>query len=312
MRRLYIIIYSLLSMAIHLHAQSCDLPICIAFENDVAGQMPVQAKQQITNKMKQLLTANGVGGDIRYSQFVLVPHVNTVDKHIIAGPPAKVVMSLNINLEIRDTNEGVIMSTYSTDVNAIGNNETKALVQGIKQIAGGNAHIKAFVEGARSKIVEYYNKSSKSIIKKAQTLAATNQYDEALYHLMSVPECCNSYDEVSKMAMTIYQIRIDREGERMLTEAKAVWAAGNNEDAAMQAAEILAQIDPDAGCYAKASSLLDEIKKKSSANAPWSIEMKKFDAAVDIQKQKIDAAKAIGVAYGNSQRPKTTNLVFAQ
>ena len=312
MKRLSIIIYSLLAIVIQLYAQTCDLPICIAFENGSTEQIPVQARQQIANKMKQILTTNGVAGDMRYSQFVMVPHVNTVDKHILAGPPVKVAMSLSVSFEIRELTEGIVMSMYSTEVNGVGDNETKAYVQGIKQIAGGNPNVKDFIEGAQRKIVEYYDKNSKNIIKKAQTLAATNQYDEALYHLMSVPECCSSYDEVSQMAMMIYQIRIDREGEQMLTEAQAIWAAGNKEDAAMRAAEILAQIDPDAGCYAKASKLLDEIKKKSSANASWSIEMRKFDAAVDIQKRKIEAAKAVGVAYGNGQQPKTTNLVFAK
>lgn len=312
MRRIFFIIYGMLTMAMRLCAQTCDLPISIAFENDETAQLPASVRQQIVSKMKQLLTANGVAGDIRYSQFVLIPHVNTVDKHVVAGPPAKVVMTLNVNLDIRDTSEGTVMSTYSTDVNAVGNSETMTLMQGVRQIASGNSDVKAFVETARSKIVDYYDRNSKNIMKKAQTLAGTDHYDEALYHLMSVPECCVSYDEVSEMAMTIYQLRADREGQKLLTEAQAIWAAGNDEDAAVRAAELLSQIDPDAVCYNKALQLLGEIQKKSSTKAVWNVEMKKFDAEVDIRKRKIDAAKAIGVAYGNGQQPQTTNLVFAQ
>jgi hypothetical protein len=40
--------------------------------------------------------------------------------------------------------------------------------------------------------------------------------------------------------------------------------------------------------------------------------MKKFDAQVELQKLKIEAAKEVGIAYGNNQQPETTNLVFAQ
>ena len=299
-------------MVMGIKAQTCDLPISIAFESYDAEHLTEQTKQQIVNKLKQMLTRNGVAGDMYYSQFVMVPHVSEIDKHILAGPPTKVALNLNVSLEIRELNEGVVLSAYSKDVNGVGNNEAKAYAQAVRQIGTGIDDAKRFIDNARSKIVSYYDRNSNNIMKKAQLLAATQQYDEALYHLMAVPECCNSYDQVARTAMAIYQIRIDREGQQLLLKAQAIWAAGNNDKAAMQAAAVLVQIDPDAKCYPEASKLLAEIKKKSSANAPWNFEMKKFDAAVDIEKHKIEAAKAVGVAYGNNQQPATTNLVFAK
>ena len=312
MKRLHIIIYSLLMMVMGIKAQTCDLPISIAFESYDAEHLTEQTKQQIVNRLKQMLTQNGVAGDVYYSQFVMVPHISEIDKHILAGPPTKVALNLNVSLEIRELNEGVVLSAYSKDVNGVGNNEAKAYAQAVRQIGTGSSDAKRFIDGARSKIVSYYDRNSVSIMKKAQMLAATQQYDEALYHLMAVPECCNNYDQIAKSAIAIYQLRTDREGQQLLLKAQAIWAAGNNDKAAMQAAAVLVQIDPDATCYPEASKLLAEIKAKSSANAPWSFEMKKFEAAVDIQKQKIEAAKAIGMAYGNNQQPETTNLVFAK
>ena len=311
MKRLHIIIYSMLMMVMGVKAQTCDLPISIAFESYDVEHLTVQTRQQVVNKLKQMLTQNGVAGNMYYSQFVMVPHFSEIDKHILAGPPAKVVLNLNVTLEIKELNEGVVMSAYSTDVNGVGNNEAKAYAQAVRQIGSGSSDVKRFIDGARSKIVSYYDRNSANIMKKAQMLAATQQYDEALYHLMAVPECCNSYDQVAKTAIAIYQIRIDREAQQLLLKAQAIWAAGNNDKAAMQAAAILVQIDPDAKCYPEASKLLAEIKKKSSA-APWNFEMKKFDAQVDLEKQRIEAAKAIGVAYGNNQQATTTNLVFAK
>lgn len=298
--------------AMAVHAQSCDLPISVAFNSDEAGRMTQQTRQQIANKLKLMLTANGVAGDMLYSQFVLIPHVDIVDKHVVAGPPAKVVMNLNVTLEIKEFNEGTTLSAYATEVNAVGNNEAKAYAQGVKQLGNSSTEIKSFFDVARKKIVNYYDRNASAIIKKANTLAAMNQTDEALYHLMAVPECCSKYDEVTDAALDIYQSHIDKEGQQLLMAAQALWAAGNDAEAAQQAAELLIQIDPQAKCYPEASKLLAEIKQKASANAPWDFDMKKFDAAVDIQKQKIEAAKAIGVAYGNSQQPQTTNLVFAK
>ena len=293
-------------------AQTCDLPISIAFTNSEAQQIPEQTRRQITNKLKQILTANGVSGDYRFSQFVMIPHVDLIDKHILPGPPAKTVMNLTISLEIKELHEGNILSAYSTDVSAVGNNENKAYAQGVKQLGNASTEIKQFIETAREKIISYYDKNSQAIINKALALASVNKTDEALYHLALVPECCTKYEEVMEVALTIYQARVDKESQQLLFAAQAVWAAGNDAEAAQRAAEYLIQIDPGAACYPQASKLLAEIKTKSSANAPWDFEMKKFDAQVELQKLKIEAAKEVGIAYGNNQQPETTNLVFAQ
>lgn len=315
MKRLHHIIYSLLLMlalTLTSTAQTCDLPISIAFDKGEAQQIPETTRRQIANKLKQILTANGVSGDYRFSQFVMIPHFDIIDKHVVPGPPAKTVMNLTISLEIKELHEGNILSAYSTDVSAVGNNENKAYAQGVTQLGNASTETKQFIESARQKIISYYDRNSTGIINKAKTLAAMNKTDEALYHLSVVPECCSKYEEVMNVALTIYQARVDKVGQQLLFAAQAVWAAGNDAEAAQKAAEFLIQIDPNAACYPQASKLLTEIKEKSSANAPWDFEMKKFDAAVDIEKQKIEAAKAVGVAYGKHQQPTTTSLVFAK
>ena len=43
----------------------------------------------------------------------------------------------------------------------------------------------------------------------------------------------------------------------------------------------------------------------------WEFEIRqKYNDAVDIEKSKIEAARAVGVAYGNGQKEKTTNLMW--
>lgn len=311
MKRITLSLYAML-LAIQLTAQTCDLPISIAFDRNQAEHMSVQTRTLITNKLRQMLTTNGVAGNYDYSQFVLVPHFDLIDKHVVAGPPPKVVMNLSVALEIRQISDGLSLSNYVTEVNAVGNNEDKAYAQGVKQLGNANAGIVAFIDRARQKIIAYYDQNSTMIVNKARALAATHQYDEALFHLMTVPECCTCYPTIVSEALTIYQQLTDREGQQLLMQAQAAWAAGNNDEAARQAAAFLVRIDPQATCYPQAAALLSEIKQKASANAPWNYEMKMADAAISLQQQRIEAAKAIGVAYGNSQKPQTTNLVFAR
>jgi hypothetical protein len=136
----------------------------VAFNSDEAARLTPQTRQQITNKLKQMLTANGVAGNINYSQFVLIPHFDVVDKHILAGPPAKVVMNINVTLEIKELVEGSSLSVFSAEVNGVGNNEAKAYAQGIKQLGNSSTEIKNFFDTARGKIVSYYDRNSAAII----------------------------------------------------------------------------------------------------------------------------------------------------
>ena len=310
MRRLLIII-QLLCATTFMMAQECDLPICVAFSTE-SEQLPQAAERAIANKLKQILTQNGVSGVLEFEQFALVPKFEFLDKHIVAGPPVKHVYNLSVTFEIRDTQEGTVFATYNTDLNAVGENETKAYMAAVRQIAPQSQQIKDFISRGRTKITAYYNKNYQRIMQKAQLLSKMNKNEEALYHLMSIPECCDGYATAMEEALTIFQVHIDREGEKLLTKARAIWAAGNNDKAAADAAYLLTQIDPSSKAYKQASALLGEIKEKSSKNAPWNFKMQVYKDAVSLQEQRIEAARAVGVAFGKGQQQQTTNLMFVR
>lgn len=310
MKRLLLFIL-LLCTSTFMMAQECDLPISVAFSTE-SEQIPQAAQRAIANKLKQILTQNGVSGVLEYEQFALVPKFEFLDKHIVAGPPVKHVYNLSITLEIRDTQESTLFSTYTTEVNAVGENETKAYMAAIRQIGPQSQQIKAFISRGRSKITAYYDKNYQRIIQKARLLSKMNNNEEALYHIMSIPECCTGYATAMDEALSIFQTHIDREGEGVLMKARAIWAAGNNDEAAAEAAYLLTQIDPSSKAYKQASALLGEIKEKSSKNAPWNFEMQVYNDAVSLQKQRIEAAKAVGVAFGKGQQRQTTNLMFVR
>ena len=55
-------------------------------------------------------------------------------------------------------------------------------------------------------------------------------------------------------------------------------------------------------------ALYNEIKAKVLED--WQFEMKQYQDGVDIQKLQIEAARQIGIAYGNNQPNQTTNIEF--
>lgn len=95
----------------------------------------------------------------------------------------------------------------------------------------------------------------------------------------------------------------------LLNRARAIWAAGQNDRSAVEACELLSNIDPDAACYGQAQSLMAEIKKQVRSDIDFEMRQK-YNDQVRLESDRIAAARAVGVAFGNGQKPTTTNLMW--
>ena len=78
---------------------------------------------------------------------------------------------------------------------------------------------------------------------------------------------------------------------------------------AYEVCSLLAQIDPDAACYADAAKLMTEVKRQVRSDIDFEMRQK-YNDQVKIERERIAAIRAIGVAYGKGQQPTTTNLMF--
>ena len=119
----------------------------------------------------------------------------------------------------------------------------------------------------------------------------------------------NADDGVVFSAYTT-QHRINTEGERLLTKAVAVWSGRTNSDAAIEAANLLAEIDPESSSYEAAIKLLEEIKEKAELNTPWDIALKVMDDNIDMEQRRLDASKEVAKAYAENMPQTETKLLF--
>lgn len=72
---------------------------------------------------------------------------------------------------------------------------------------------------------------------------------------------------------------------------------------------MLAQIDSNASCYGDAAKLMTEVKSQVRSDIDFEMRQKYSDQ-VQIERDRIAAARAVGVAFGNGQKPTTTNLMW--
>ena len=176
MKRLYISIVAFM-MAMVCMAQNATefLPLSVVVEQQ-AEPFPAQAKGILQNRLLQLLSNNGVAGLDYLNQFFLTAVVAPVDKDVVAGPPAKVVETMDVTLFIADYLAQNVLASTTMRVKGIGENENRCYLKALSNLNLNNPQIKTFIAEGKEKILRYYDSEAANILKKATYLAAQKQY----------------------------------------------------------------------------------------------------------------------------------------
>ena len=309
MKKIFSIFIVALMSATMMAVETEFIPISV-YAADDQESFPQGAKAMIENKLTQLLTKNGVAGMDYKGQFLLTITTTPLDKDVIAGPPSKIAEKMEMNLYIVDAYAKTVFSSTSFTVRGLGETENKCYMNAISHMPIQTPQIAQFVDDGKKKIIAWYDHEGEQLIKKAQFLAKQKEYEEALSVVMLIPQQSKHYDAALAAGLQIYQQYVDNECNINLAAARQAWAAEQNKIGATKAGEFLANILPDAGCYGEAMALYNEIKGKVLDD--WKFEMKKYQDGVDLEKQRIDAMRQVGVAYGNHQPSKEVNIEFVR
>ena len=301
-----IILFLLLAFHAGIHAQNTDMPLQVAVPDE--ADMPEEAAQYLRSRLLGLVTNYGTGvGDYGTSQFFITAKTLLESKDVTASAPTMYSINLVITLYVVDCIHDRFYSQMSLNAKGVGASEAKAYISAIKRMDVNNPKIKSFLEEGRNRIVHYYTTQGKEIMQSVRMLASQRQYEKALFILAAIPASCEVlYGEAQIVINKIYKEYVDYAGERNLTQARTLWAATQNRTGALKAGALLAEIDPDAACRPTAEQLVKEIQQRIGEE--WTLQMKAYNDTVDLNKQRIEAARQIGVAYGNHQQPNTTNL----
>ncbi len=300
---LFSLIGAFISIAM-LNAQS-RLPLKIYVE-DMPAPFPANAKVQMTNKISQMLTANGIASTNIYNNFFITVVANPVEKQVVNGAPTQIVQELDFNFYIVDGVRKIVFSTYSTSAKGVGSTETRSYLDAIKRAKISSSGAAAFIAEGKKKIIAYYEAEMENIFARAKALAQQKKFDEAFYELNGIPTECSQYSASLALGNEIYQSYVDYTAQQNLAQARSAWAAEQNSLGATIAGKYLAEILPEASCYNEAMELYTEIKAK--VREDWEWEMKKYQDGIDLEKLRIASWQAVGVAYGENQPDQTVTM----
>lgn len=251
--------------------------------------IPAEAARSLKTKMDQITTSTGMGGSDANPRFIITASINIGTKDLIPGPPQMIAQNMDVTFFIGDAIKNIKFASTTLSVKGVGTNENKAFIEAFKMINTRNKDLAAFLEEGKRKIVQYYATECDFLIGEAFTLVKQEKYDEAIYQLTLVPEVCEEcYFKTLDTMNYIYQRKIDADCRVKFTEAKGVWASGQNPANAESVAEILAEVNPFASCQNDVQNFIKAIDAKLRADerARWAFKLKQYNDKIAAEKEK--------------------------
>lgn len=299
---------SMLLVSTFSYSQDCEMPITIQLDEDFSN-VPTAASTVLYQTLNRMAVGNGLTTDSPTTPFVLTAHCDVLDKSNLAGPPIQTVYNLGITFYFADTFSKKKFGTTYITLNGVGNGEVKSYINAFRQINTSNREIINLINRGKANMMRYYDSQYPNIIKEAKRLASMHEYEEALAMVLSIPLCSKGGDQATAYGLQLYQQHLNRMNLYLLNQARAIWAAGQDQATASEVCAMLAQIEPDAACYPEAVKLMKEVKAQVRSDIDFEMRQK-YNDQIDLEKARIATAKAVGVAFGRGQKPTTTNLMW--
>jgi len=297
------------------HAQDdCVFPMLIVVPDNVTELSP-NAQTQLESKMRQIVTQHGMSGGARFANFCMVADLTPGTKNVTSGLRPLVTVSVDLALSVGNTTTGDRFASTAITLSGAGPNANRAYAAAVSSINANSAQMQQFMKNAKQKIKSYYDTQTGSIIRRANTLASQQNFEEALFLLSSVPACSSKYADVEQAISSIFQKFTDLDCASKLNKAKAAWAGSQDREGAKVAGAYLAGINPQSSCTEDAQALIHEISQRIGEEWEWAKDLKEFGkemarSQVDLERMRIEAARSIGEAWANNQQADIHQNIF--
>ena len=282
--------------------EDCAIPLMV-FVPEQSEAIPFTAQSTLETRMRQMITLGGMEGGSDFAYFSLVANTIESSKEVLSGIRPLVTINVELELFVGNNFTGEKFTSTSIMLKGAGRNEAQAYNAAFQSINSQNKDVQQFLSMAKKKIKQYYDTQATAIVNQARAYAVRQEYEDALCLLASIPTCSARYGEVEKAILDIFQNYVDYDCAVKVQKARTIWAATQNPAGAAQAGAYLAAVNPASSCYGDAIALVDAIRLRVGDDWEFSKELQRD--AVMLEKARIEAARAIGVAYGNNQKAMT-------
>lgn len=260
------------------------ISLSVMMDEQTEALFPTQ-KTKIESKIISLVSRYGVSGN-GPSNFVINPRLEIYDEKVAEGMRNITVVTLELNLFIKQAKANIIYATYNKQLKGSGFNKSEAITNAISQINANDPSVKAFIEEGKEKIIAFYNSKCNDIIMEADKYAGTNDYQRALAILMCVPvEATPCYEKIKNKSIELFKKYQSKQCKQVMQQAKAFEAANQY----TSVLNMLSQIDPTSGCYSESQAAIKSVESKLDADIKrqWDLEKEKMKNQVELEKMQM-------------------------
>ena len=292
----------------------CDLPLMIVVPDQTVDLSPM-VKSRLTGKIRQAVTENGMAGGARYSNFCIVANLTETSKQVTSGLRPLITVTTALELFVANTRTGEKFGSTAVNVSGAGQNDKQAYMAAISSLNPSNTALQSFLKATKKKIVTYYDSQADNIIRQAKQLSTNQDFEQAMFLLTSIPTCISKYDAVETAIQSTFQSFVNQDCTVKINKARQAWNATQNREGAKVAGAYLAAINPASQCFDEVTELADEIRERIGEEWEWAKDLKEFSkemarSEVELEKMRIEAARAIGEAYAENQKDVIINQNF--
>lgn len=283
-------------------AQQGDNPFSLGFNIIVPEHeepIPASAQLLLKDRIGRLLTTNGMGSTDPYGRFIMAPMLSVLDKRVIRTGQGQTLYQLSLTLYAGDRITKTRFASFNVELEGVDRSDDRAMLAAIRQFNINSEPAKAFIAELRQKVAAHYNTDCDKNITLAKANADGRKFEEALALLASVPEDASTcYQRASQAMIDIHRQYIDHQCQVHLSKARAAVAAQDFETAVIE----LSAIYSDAACFADAKQLAAQVKARVEKMNDREFDLE-FKKGFELENQRIAAARDVGVAFGENQKP---------
>lgn len=284
----------------------CMVPLSV-IASPKGDAVPEECQEALESRLTSAVAATGVAVADPSNRFFIAGRFNHLNTGTLVGPPIQYTMSSQLTLYIGDLMSQTIFATETLAVKGSGASEKKAFLNAIRLLSGKSPQLLALIDKGRDRIISYYDENGAQLLTQAEKVFKLGNFEEALFISCQIPECSRSYADALPLIERYYQAYADEEGRKLYEAALGNWSMSPNVDGANKAFAELAEIPVASSYRPKAENLVAEMKTKLKDDEHFQTRTLYADD-LNLQKQELEVARQVGVAYGNGQQPQTTNL----
>ena len=255
---------------------------------------------RLESKISQIVTSAGISDSGYNNNIVIYPKLSLVESNVVEGGMQNLtVVTVDFGLFVKQVDSNILFSTISKTLKGSGTSKELAYANAISKIAVNDPEYQSFLDKSKTKIMQYYESRCGDIAKKAENLSRTQQYEQAIGLLLSVPEGVSCYSQVQAKAVEVYKALQKQNCARQLQLANNAMATKDYAGTL----ELLSGIDPASPCFQDSQKVAKSIESKLNAEQKkeWDFQMKQYNDEIALEKQRINAVKDIAVSYYKSQ-----------